>query len=280
MFDNNHLQRIAKKPFYPDLKQSWFLVLFLLPALFFSSALREILKGIDIDNNVIHLITYSVKLGIIVLIAFIFKKNINDRPFVYYKSKVSAWTYVLVIPAIIGLSGFVDIAGVMILPEMPDYLKESLGNAMNSNLPTILTAVVAAPVLEEIICRGIICEGLIKNISPRAGILWSAFIFAVIHLNPWQGFSAFVVGCFFGWIYWKTLSIIPCIFMHFINNGLVLFLYYYHCEKLGYDLDTPIAEIYGFNEIILMLIYAAIFLASFVLLVRIFKSKRMRQTNV
>ncbi|MDR2293016.1 MAG: CPBP family intramembrane metalloprotease [Prevotellaceae bacterium] len=273
MFNNNYLHKHSKQHFYPDLKQSWILVLIFLSALFASSVFASILITLGINTDVAELIAYMIIVGTLVFTAFFYKKTINDKPFIYYKNKVSVWIYILVIPAIIGLGGFVEITGAMILPEMPDFFKKSLENAMDSNLPTIFTAVVAAPVLEEIVCRGIICEGLIKNISPRAGILWSALIFAVIHLNPWQGLSAFVIGCFLGWIYWKTRSIIPCIFIHFVNNALALFLYYYYCEKSGYDLNTPVSEIYGISETVMIIIYVSMFLASFVLLVKILKPK-------
>lgn len=276
MLNNNCLHKHPKQRFYPDLKQSWILVLIFLPVFLASDISAAILMELGIDSDTAALIAYMMTLGTLVFIAFYCKGTINDKPFIYYKNKVSVWIYILAIPAITGLGGFVEITGAMILPEMPDAFKESLANAMNSNLPAILTAVVAAPVLEEIVCRGIICEGLIKNISPRAGILWSALIFTVIHLNPWQGLPAFVIGCFLGWIYWKTRSIIPCIFIHFVNNGLAMFLYWYYCEKSGYDLDTPVSEIYGISEPVMLTIYAAIFLASFGLLVKILKPKHAK----
>ncbi|MDR1985060.1 MAG: CPBP family intramembrane metalloprotease [Prevotellaceae bacterium] len=277
--DNNNLQEFSQKNiFYPNLKQSWILILCFLPVLVISAILGEILKVIKIDDNIINLIQYTVALSILMLIAFTCKNNIGDKPFVHCKSKVSVWVYVFVVPAIIGLGGLIDAIGTIILPEMPQYFKEELREAMNSSLPTILTAVVAAPVLEEIICRGIICEGLIKNISPRAGILWSALIFAVIHMNLWQGLSAFVIGCFLGWIYWKTRSIIPCIFIHFVNNGLALYSYHYYCEKLGYDFEVTAAEIYGLNEISVITIYAAMFLVSLGLLLKIGIKRKIHET--
>lgn len=272
--ENNYLQENpTQKHFYPNLKESWFLVLFFMPILAVAVFLGIILKAANIDADIITLIEYVFALGFLVSTAFYLKNKIADKPFVCYKAKVSAWVYVLVVPAIIGLSGLTDIIGTMILPEISPSMKKALEEAMKSSLPAILTVVVAAPVLEEIICRGIICEGLIKNISPRAGILWAALIFAVIHLNPWQGFSAFVIGCFLGWIYWKTRSVIPCIFIHFVNNGLAVYVYYYYCEKLGYDFDATATEIYGINNFWLIVIYAAMFLVSFALLFRIFKPK-------
>ncbi|MDR0419941.1 MAG: CPBP family intramembrane metalloprotease [Prevotellaceae bacterium] len=275
MFDNSNLQQNSEKRFYPNLMQSWILVLCFLPLLIFVAVLGVIMKAINFDSNFISFIEYSVALGMLVLIAFIFKNRVADKPFIHYKNKVSAWVYVLVIPAVISLGGLADMAGTMLLPEMPDALKQSLEETMSSNFFTILTAVIAAPALEEIICRGIICEGLIKNISPRAAILWSAFIFAVIHLNPWQGLSAFAIGCFLGWIYWKTRSIIPCIFIHFVNNALAMFAYHYYVENLNYDLTASSSEIYGLNEIAVVIINCLIFLASLALLVKVLKPKQI-----
>ncbi|MDR1199746.1 MAG: CPBP family intramembrane metalloprotease [Prevotellaceae bacterium] len=275
MFDSNNLQEVPKRVFYPNLAQSWILVLCFFPVLLFANALGEMMKAMSFDSNIITFVEYVIALGILTLTAFAVKSKIGDKPLIHYKSKVSAWVYVCVIPAIIGLSGLVDTISTMILPEIPESLKKSLEENMSSNFFSILTAVVAAPVFEEIICRGIICEGLIKNISPRAGILWSAFIFALMHLNPWQGLSAFVIGCFMGWIYRKTRSIIPCIFIHFANNALALCAYLYYSSSADYDLNTSPSEIYGSNEIIIIIVHALIFLASFVLLVKILKPKRI-----
>ncbi|MDR3285809.1 MAG: hypothetical protein LBT27_00005, partial [Prevotellaceae bacterium] len=76
-----------------------------------------------------------------------------------------------------------------------------------------------------------------------------------------------------GWIYWKTRSVIPCMFIHFVNNGLAVYVYYYYCEKSGYDFDTTTAEIYGISDLWLIIIYAAMFLVSLTLLFKIFKPK-------
>ncbi|MDR1347244.1 MAG: CPBP family intramembrane metalloprotease [Prevotellaceae bacterium] len=275
MFDSNNLQEIPKRSFYPNLTQSWILVLCLFPVLIFANALGEIMKAMSFDNSIMTFVEYVVALGMLTFIAFAVKSKIGDKPLIHYKGKVSAWVYVFAIPAIIGLSGLTDTLSTMILPEIPESLKKVLEENMSFNLFSILTAVVAAPVFEEIICRGIICEGLIKNISPRAGILWSAFIFALIHLNPWQGLSAFVIGCFIGWIYWKTRSIIPCIFIHFTNNALALCAYLYYSSNTDYDLNTSPSEIYSSNEVVIIIVHALIFFASFGLIVKILKSKRI-----
>ena len=267
MNNENFTNLSTKKRFFPDLKEAWILVLCMLPLIFIASALSALLKTANIDDGMIILITYLASCGSLVCIALFYKRSTGDSSQICYKNKVSVLIYVLVVPAIIGLGNFSDIFSSMVLPEIPQQLKDVFAGSMNFNFSALFTAVVAAPVLEEIFCRGIICEGLIKNYSPRAAILWSALIFAVIHLNPWQGFSAFVIGCFLGWIYWKTRSLLPCIFIHFVNNGLAVGMYNYH-KELGYDIDKSIAEIYGFNEIVLMIICFVMFLASCFLLAK------------
>lgn len=45
--------------------------------------------------------------------------------------------------------------------------------------------VIAAPVLEELIFRGMMLEGLLKKYSPVTSIIISSILFGVAHLNPW-----------------------------------------------------------------------------------------------
>src|SRR5690606_36763881 len=91
--------------------------------------------------------------------------------------------------------------------------------------PSILAAVIAAPVLEEILMRGIILDGFLKRYNPAKSIIWSALIFAVFHLNLWQGVSAFTFGLLAGWLYWKTRSLSLCILLHAIGNGMSVMQY-------------------------------------------------------
>jgi uncharacterized protein len=94
--------------------------------------------------------------------------------------------------------------------------------------------VVAAPVLEEILFRGIILDGYLKNYNPVNGILISSLLFGLIHGNLAQGIGAFLLGLLFGWIYWKTKSIAACIFLHAINNLLAFVSVVYSTEE---DMD-------------------------------------------
>lgn len=111
---------------------------------------------------------------------------------------------------------------------MPDFIKEIFAQLSKNDFPTFLMVVIAAPLCEEWLCRGVIAKGLLRHSTPAKAIIWSAFIFAVIHANPWQAIPAFIIGLLLGYVYWKTRSLWPCIFIHFLNNGasfLVLYLF-------------------------------------------------------
>jgi len=56
-----------------------------------------------------------------------------------------------------------------------------------------------------------------------------------LHLNPWQLITAFLIGIFSGWLYYKTNKLSLSIFIHFVNN-LAAYL------VMQFD-DTPIEEI-------------------------------------
>lgn len=108
---------------------------------------------------------------------------------------------------------------------MWDWVKASLDSMMNAPKATaIITVAILAPLLEELLCRGIILRGLLKRTSTFMAIFWSSLIFAVIHLNPWQAIGAFILGILMGWVYYKTGSLKLTILMHFTNNFLALLL--------------------------------------------------------
>jgi len=143
--------------------------------------------------------------------------------------------------------------------EMPDMIKETFENAFNSSKPfdLILSTAILAPLCEEMMCRGYMMRGILVQKGPLKAILWSAFIFALIHFNPWQAIPAFILGCLFGWIYYKTHSIWACIFMHFVNNctSAVLTLIFPEVE-----VNQPLSSVIGKGT------YTIVYFASLILL--------------
>lgn len=77
-----------------------------------------------------------------------------------------------------------------------------------------------APLLEEILFRGILLRGLLRNYSPAVAIGQSALLFGIFHLNPAQSLFALLFGVMLGWLYYRTQSLAICIALHALNNLL------------------------------------------------------------
>lgn len=111
-------------------------------------------------------------------------------------------------------------------PEWFDQLMKS--TALGENVwCSILTTCICAPILEELLCRGLMLRGMIENGKhPASAIVWSSIIFGILHMNPWQAIPAILVGLLMGYMYYKTRCIWVPIALHVLNNSLSTLLYY------------------------------------------------------
>lgn len=121
------------------------------------------------------------------------------------------------------------------MPEMPEYLENILKSLTGGNFWIDLICVsIMAPFFEEWLCRGMVLRGLlnykrtrkdgetVNGIKPVWAIVISSLFFAFIHMNPWQAVPAFLLGCLFGYVYYKTGSLKLTMLMHFTNNTFAL----------------------------------------------------------
>lgn len=115
--------------------------------------------------------------------------------------------------------------------ELPDNMKEVFAGMMKNPFG-IMSIVILAPIVEELLFRGAIQGYIIgKYNNPFWGIILSSLIFGLVHANPAQIPFAFIFGMALGWMYYITGSLLPSILMHFVNNGSVVLL--------GYVYDSP-----------------------------------------
>ena len=101
---------------------------------------------------------------------------------------------------------------------MPDNFKDMFESIGSKPFDTILSVAIMAPLFEEFVLRGTIERGLLAKGSVAVAIIWSALLFGIMHMNLWQAIPAFVIGCFLGWVYYRSHSIWAVIFIHFVNN--------------------------------------------------------------
>jgi membrane protease YdiL (CAAX protease family) len=88
----------------------------------------------------------------------------------------------------------------------------------------MFTAIVMAPLCEEMLFRGIIQGGITRRRGSWAGVLIASAIFGLIHGIPQQIVAGFVLGIVMGLIYDRTGSLLSVIVLHGVNNALSVFL--------------------------------------------------------
>ncbi len=107
--------------------------------------------------------------------------------------------------------------------ELARFFEDLLGAGF---LPAFGLLVVVAPATEETLFRGVFLHGFLRNHPPVLAVFLTAFLFALLHLNPWQFCGAFVLGLYLGHLYVRTRSLSVCILGHALQNGLPLLVLY------------------------------------------------------
>ena len=87
--------------------------------------------------------------------------------------------------------------------------------------------IIIGPAFEEVFFRGILLQQFLKRYSPQKAIILSALIFSFCHLKLYSAIELFVYGIMFGYVFYKTNSIIASFILHSFGN-LILELFRKH----------------------------------------------------
>jgi hypothetical protein len=81
---------------------------------------------------------------------------------------------------------------------------------------------VLAPVVEELVFRGLLYGWVAGRWGGTAGLVVSSIVFAAAHLEPAHIILVLPLGFMFGWLRRRTDSLLPSLFSHIVNNGAAL----------------------------------------------------------
>jgi membrane protease YdiL (CAAX protease family) len=88
----------------------------------------------------------------------------------------------------------------------------------------VLYLLVSAPILEEMVYRGILLNGLTKRYGFATANGLSSLLFGLSHGHPLSIVCTTVIALMLGFLFHRTRSILPCIGLHIYNNFLALTL--------------------------------------------------------
>lgn len=149
---------------------------------------------------------------------------------------------------------FGTIAPIGNLIPMPEIIKKAFMDfGSQPGIFAFFLMVIAAPILEELIFRGIILDGLLEKYSPTKAILISSLLFGFVHLNPWQFVTGLIIGFFSGWVYYRTRSLSFSIIIHASAN-LSGFLMRFFID-IDSSMDKTLLDMYcGLTNLILVIV--------------------------
>lgn len=129
------------------------------------------------------------------------------------------------------------------MPELPNLVEGEFDMIMKDRMGYFVVGLLA-PLAEEMVFRGAILRSLLRwKSNPWVGIVISAILFAVIHMNPAQMPHAFLIGLLLGWMYWRTDSIVPGVVYHWVNNTVAYILYNIYPNP-----DLTLLDLFGSNQ--------------------------------
>lgn len=196
---------------YPTLLQSLGLIGIWLIATF--GVVIVLMPFTDVTSGIGLFLSYTLSMTVTVFAGFALRKN--------YKLELTGFPIgIALIGSLLMIPLHIAIDPIVALFPVPESLKDIMEGIYDNPVASIATIAIAAPLLEEVLFRGIILHGLLKNYSAGLSIAFSSLLFAIIHGNIAQGLGAFLMGLFMGWIYWKTKSLYLPIILHFINNSI------------------------------------------------------------
>ena len=227
---------------YPSIAQSWGIAGISILFMILFSPVTIVLNALAVPREISFLLYYVLAMGS--TFAFVHLKRKQHTGASDYNFNLSSWKIMILVSiATIALQTGIMSPLVNAVP-MPEFIKNIFRElAKQSGVFSFITIVVAAPILEELIFRGIILNGLLKRYSPTRSIVISSILFGAVHLNPWQFIAAFCLGSFSGWVYYKTQKLTLSILIHAVNNSIgFIGMYFMGSESM---MDKSLSELYG-----------------------------------
>jgi len=201
---------------YPNVTQSFAITGIVVLGMLLFSPLSLVLSKF-MNKEASMLVYYLFATGIpFWLVNTIRKRKIGTNSFNFRIEKYRAIPLIMIATVALLFGIIMPIQNLIPIPESVKQLFMSFSN--QTSIYSFILMVIAAPILEELLFRGIILDGLLKKYTPTKAILISSLLFGLVHLNPWQFVTGFVMGIFLGWVYYKSRSILLSIIIHASAN--------------------------------------------------------------
>lgn len=243
---------------YPNVAQSFGITGIVILGMLFLSPVNLVLNNL-IGKEASMFIYYLLAIGLPFFIVYTIRKRKTGKDSFNLSIENKVVIPFIIIGTVALLFGIISPIGNLI--PMPESIKKAFMDfGSQTGVFAFMLMVVAAPILEELIFRGIILDGLLKKYSPEKSILLSSLLFGLVHLNPWQFVTGFIIGIFAGWIYYKTKSLSLTIIIHAAANLSGYIMRY--IIDMDSSMDDTLVEMYGGLTNLILVIVGSIIIVT------------------
>lgn len=230
----------------------------------------------EITNNYAMLLTGISALGTIPIMGLLIKLDIDaDKrigDFKRYES-VAKWKYLLILPFGAFCMWWASMLVSILQMFMPQFMIDSYSSTQtaiysSSFISQLITAGFIAPIVEEMIFRGLIYKRLkvLSNVTIAA--ILSAVLFGVFHGNWIQAPYTIIIGLLAVWLYEKYKSIVAPILFHMeANITSVLVSAMSEAASTGSDTTETISNselIYGLFTMMIVFALASLIIGAII----------------
>ena len=107
-----------------------------------------------------------------------------------------------------------------LFPSSKENYQQVIGLIKGSPIVSFLDFCILGPIIEEVLMRGFLLDGLSTNYGKIIALLISAAFFSILHFNIAQIVPSFICGIILGLLYYHTDSIFSCILAHIGYNTI------------------------------------------------------------
>lgn len=190
----------------------------------FTMLLQEMLEKLLAQTTIISIISSVVVLLVLFIIFKARKKNIKEELLI---NKIDKRAILPIILMGLALNIFTEIL-ISIIPFSEELLMQYSQNvalAFSGNtLIDIIAVAIIAPIIEEIVFRGLVFTRLNKGINTVVAVILSSLLFAIMHMQLIWIIYAFIFGIIFNLIYIRFKSLLANILLHMSYNSVPFIL--------------------------------------------------------
>ena len=178
------------------------------------SAWTSLSAGLD-DATYTRMVRYGSSMfgALIAMLFYRYARGVRGGVLRYQLKWFNGW---LILVGLIGIAAI----GIVEEPLWPLFPEWNMEQAIGVGTWAIINSVVLAPILEEIIFRGVILETVRSRWGKMWGVVVSSLLFGAVHGIPQQTINACLVGALLGGVYIATDSLLVVIILHAINNAI------------------------------------------------------------